>query len=62
MNPHHAALARNISISQTWMIVAVAGALAIGAPARAEVSADDAKATPNNYCVRLGFEGFGWSW
>src|SRR5450759_4348310 len=20
------------------------------------------KATPNNYCVRLGFEGFGWSW
>ncbi|HEY4981864.1 MAG TPA: DNA/RNA non-specific endonuclease [Pseudolabrys sp.] len=43
MNPHHAALARNISISQTWMIVAVAGALAIGAPARAEVSADDAK-------------------
>ena len=43
MNPHHAALARKLSRSKTGMIVAVAAALAIGAPARAEVSAADAK-------------------
>jgi hypothetical protein len=43
MRLHHAAFARKISISKPWMIVAVASALTICAPARAQVSADDAK-------------------
>ena len=43
MNPHHAASAKEFRVSNSCLVVAVAGVLAICAPAQAAVSEADAK-------------------